>query len=253
MNFAEKLKQVRNQRHWTQPQMAEVLGIEQSYLSKLENDKCLPSAEMYQNILQKLGLHSHAFLADLDEHQLRKDLQQIPEIATFLSQSQQSRLRTLRRYLFVSALICLIGVAAIFAARREIIFSNQVYIYSSPGVLHQGEADNLYEKNRELNHMKFTAGLFDLQQMNQANFEFESQRLRPDYVETSEDMGNSFYRHGEKSYRKFSLTSNRPRLSAVSSNRYLELSGAILLAAGLLGFLIEWRMRPLLLAKIKLT
>lgn len=248
MNFADKLKQLRNQRNWTQPQMADVLGIEQSYLSKLENDKCLPSAEMYQNIVQKLGITSKAFLSELDEHVLHKELQQIPEVSTFLSDSQKSRLRTIKLYLFVSALICLIGIAAIFAARRELIFSNQVYTYVSPGVLQQGESENLYEKFRELNHMKFAAGLQDITQMNQALFEFENQRLRPEVVETNDDLGNSFYRRDQKSYRKFTLAGNRPR-NAVSSNRYLELAGAILCAAGLLGFLIEWRLRPLLLKK----
>lgn len=32
MNFGEKLKQIRTQKNLTQPQMAEAIGIEQSYL-----------------------------------------------------------------------------------------------------------------------------------------------------------------------------------------------------------------------------
>jgi len=43
MNFGERIKQLRTERNMTQPQLAEAIGIEQSYLSKLENDKSVPS------------------------------------------------------------------------------------------------------------------------------------------------------------------------------------------------------------------
>ncbi len=39
MRFGEKLKELRNEKEWTQPEMAEAIGIEQSYWSKLENGK----------------------------------------------------------------------------------------------------------------------------------------------------------------------------------------------------------------------
>ena len=55
MNFGEKLKQIRTQKNLTQPQMAEAIGIEQSYLSKLENDKSIPSAEMFSGNHPILG------------------------------------------------------------------------------------------------------------------------------------------------------------------------------------------------------
>lgn len=43
MNFGEKLKRIRTEKNLTQPRFAEAIGIEQSYLSKLENDKSQPS------------------------------------------------------------------------------------------------------------------------------------------------------------------------------------------------------------------
>ena len=46
MQFGEKLKQLRQERNLTQPDLADKLGIEQSWLSKLENDKCHPSSEL---------------------------------------------------------------------------------------------------------------------------------------------------------------------------------------------------------------
>jgi transcriptional regulator with XRE-family HTH domain len=56
MNFGERLKQIRTEKGLTQPQFAQLAGIEQSYLSKLENDKSVPSAEMFTTILSGLGM-----------------------------------------------------------------------------------------------------------------------------------------------------------------------------------------------------
>ena len=38
MTFGEKLRRLRNDKVHTQPELAELMGIEQSYLSKLQND-----------------------------------------------------------------------------------------------------------------------------------------------------------------------------------------------------------------------
>lgn len=248
MNFGDKLKQIRTGKNWTQPQMAEVLQIEQSYLSKLENDKCLPSAEMFQSILQKLSISSAEFLADLDKSLLQSELKLIPEVATYLSQSRQSRIKIIKTYLFVSALISLLGISAIFAAKREIFFSNYVYSYVSRGVILEGEPENVFQNYRELNHMKMAAGILDLAQMNKEVYEFESKRMHLEVMETDRDLGNAFTRKTDKGYRNFVLNDTRARVSAVTSNRYLEFLGAMLLACGLLGFVIEWRLRKLHLA-----
>ena len=56
MNFGEKVKQLRTERNLTQPQLAQAIGIEQSYLSKLENDKSVPSADIFQAILKAFGI-----------------------------------------------------------------------------------------------------------------------------------------------------------------------------------------------------
>jgi len=91
MNFGEKLKQIRSERNLTQPQMAEAIGIEQSYLSKLENDKSVPSAEMFQSIIRALEIEAKDFLKDIDRAILNGSLKQIPEVPiTF-------RIRLLRR------------------------------------------------------------------------------------------------------------------------------------------------------------
>ena len=67
MNFGEKIKQLRTEKNLTQPQLAEAIGIEQSYLSKLENDKSIPSADIFQAILKALSVDVGHFLEGIDE------------------------------------------------------------------------------------------------------------------------------------------------------------------------------------------
>ncbi len=67
MNFGEKLRQLRNDKDLTQPELAEAMGIEQSYLSKLENDKSLPSNDVLNRILDVFGLEIGDLVDDLNQ------------------------------------------------------------------------------------------------------------------------------------------------------------------------------------------
>ena len=84
MNIGEKIKQLRTDKNLTQPQLAEVIGIEQSYLSKLENDKSVPSADIFQAILKALIVDVGSFLEGIDEKIIHRQLRQIPEVANYL-------------------------------------------------------------------------------------------------------------------------------------------------------------------------
>ena len=49
--LGQQLKQLRNNKKLSQPEFAQQVGIEQSYLSKLENDKSIPSNEIFRALL----------------------------------------------------------------------------------------------------------------------------------------------------------------------------------------------------------
>ena len=55
MTLGEYIKDARAQMQLSQPQLAEQIGIKQSYLSKLENDKSLPSNEVFRRLLNALN------------------------------------------------------------------------------------------------------------------------------------------------------------------------------------------------------
>jgi transcriptional regulator with XRE-family HTH domain len=85
MNFGDLLKQLRTQKSLTQPQLAQAIGIEQSYLSKLENDKSIPGADIFQAILRALQVDVATFLEGVDDHIVHRELRQVPEVANHLS------------------------------------------------------------------------------------------------------------------------------------------------------------------------
>lgn len=70
MSFSENLRTLRIARGLTQPALAEKAGIEQSYLSKLENGRSKPSEDVLTRLAQALEVKAEALLqnGDDDEH-----------------------------------------------------------------------------------------------------------------------------------------------------------------------------------------
>jgi transcriptional regulator with XRE-family HTH domain len=55
MTLGTKLIRLRTEHNLSQPELSQKMGIEPSYLSTLENDKSVPSNEIFNNILQAFG------------------------------------------------------------------------------------------------------------------------------------------------------------------------------------------------------
>jgi transcriptional regulator with XRE-family HTH domain len=99
VNFGEKVKQLRAERNLTQPQLAQAIGIEQSYLSKLENDKSVPSADIFQSILRALGVDVATFLEGVDDKIVHRDLKQVPEVANHLNSQINRKVHSIKAWL----------------------------------------------------------------------------------------------------------------------------------------------------------
>ena len=80
MDFGDKLRNLRKDKDLTQPELADAMGIEQSYLSKLENGNSLPSNDMLGRILDVFGIGISELVDDLDQG-VRNQLRQIPDVA----------------------------------------------------------------------------------------------------------------------------------------------------------------------------
>lgn len=143
MNLGDKLRQLRHDRGLTQPGLAEAMGIEQSYLSKLENDKSVPSGAMLQRILDVFGIDVAGLVDDLDEG-VRNQLRQIPEVAAYLNGRRRRSFELRRRWIVVSGLLVSFGAGLAFAGASGLFYADFVYQYRSDGVVLEGEPREVF-------------------------------------------------------------------------------------------------------------
>lgn len=243
MNFGERLKQIRTDRGLTQPQFAQLAGIEQSYLSKLENDKSVPSAEMFSTILSALEMDAASFLQDVDKDVLDTTLRHIPAVAQFNAGEVAAQVHHTRRWLFGSAAAWILGFAMLLAANDGIFFSNKLYKYASPGVIRAGEGENIFTTWREILGQQVAARIITPEDAAKQGAEFLAKREQPLTVEWSDNRGTVYYEPVENGRRRFDLMTTRH--VEANGNRILQYLGAIVLFCGFVGLFIEWRLRRL--------
>ncbi len=108
----EKLEELRNDKELTQPEMAEAIGIEQSYLSKPDNDKSLPSNDVFVRILEVFGLDIADVVDDLDQSS-KNQLRALPDVADHYHRQKQLIIGNRQRWLLGSATMLALGAAFI--------------------------------------------------------------------------------------------------------------------------------------------
>lgn len=143
MKLGEKLRQLRNEKQLTQPDLADALGIEQSYLSKLENDKSLPSSDVLNRILDVFELDIADLMGALDQGS-RNQMRHIPDVADHLRRQKQMIIGNQKRWLLTASLMLALGVALIYAGAAHMFFSKTVYQYISHGIVLKGEPKEIF-------------------------------------------------------------------------------------------------------------
>jgi len=243
MTFGERLKQLRTEKGLTQPQLAQLAGIEQSYLSKLENDKSAPSAEMFSTLLAGLGMDQAVFLKDVDREVLTGTLAHIPAVVQFNGNAVAVQVGDTKRWVYASALAWVVGFALMLAANDGIFFSNQLYKYTSRGVIRAGEADNIFDKYGEIVSYKLMAKTITTEEMGKLLGDFKVNREHPLTVEWPDNRGTVYFEAVDGGRRRF----DRIHTEHVQApgNRILQYLGAIVLFSGFVGLFIEWRLRRL--------
>lgn len=243
MNFGERLKQLRTAKGLTQPQFAQLAGIEQSYLSKLENDKSVPSAEMFTTILAGLEVDEASFLQDLDRECLDTTLRHIPAVVRYTAQTAVAQQGQTRRWLYGAALAWILGFAMMLAANDGIFFSNKRYTYQSPGVILAGEAENVFDTHATILGYRVAAGAITAQDMAKELADFQARRARPLTVEQASSHGASYAVAAEGGHRRFALVSTEH--VQANANRILQFLGAVVLVSGFVTLFVGWRLRRL--------
>jgi transcriptional regulator with XRE-family HTH domain len=244
MNIGEKIKQLRTDKNLTQPQLAEAIGIEQSYLSKLENDKSVPSADIFQAILKALTVDVGSFLEGIDEKIIHRQLRQIPEVANYLHAGVAYKIHNIKKWLFGSAVACVIGLTLVVAGYKSLIFPSSVFEYRSNGLVKQSEPDDLFE-NTNSYLMRVGCPFFDkthddTEECQVLRKDIRS-RARQETMLLPDYRGNTIYREQADGRQVF--FSRGLQFTNSPTNSYLTLLGAMLTFSGLFGFFIECRLR----------
>lgn len=240
MNFGDRLKQLRTQKSLTQPQLAQAIGIEQSYLSKLENDKSIPGADIFQSILRALQIDVASFLEGVDDNIVHRELRQVPEVANHLNARSTQRVHDVKRWLFSSAIAGVVGLTLFSAGYKELLSSNWQYTYYSEGVIHPGEPTDLFTGVQSWLTARVHAGEITESEFAKQKLEILA-REQTEFRVLDVRRGESFTENVPSGTRWFQLKDATYQPSA--ANRYLMLGGLFLAFGSLFGFIVEWRLR----------
>jgi transcriptional regulator with XRE-family HTH domain len=244
MNIGERIKQIRAEKNLTQPQLAEMIGIEQSYLSKLENDKSIPSADIFQSLLKGLEMTSAEFLQEIDKDSMHKQLKHIPEVANHLAAQTTIKVHSVKKWLYLSTALCILGLTLIVASYRGLIFGNTIYQYESTGVTKPEEPLNIFLERHVLSIFLFKTQIHYLSKEQWAQLEaFEIERKNLKIELKDHYLGKTYIEKVDGGFRSFYLT--HQQIDDRVENRWLMLTGFFLTFCGIFGFITEYRLRKL--------
>ena len=236
MTLGETIRLLRTQLELTQPELADKAGIEQSYLSKLENDKGTPSFDIISRIAQALNLSGMGLIQKLSHSYIQDNLSHLPEIAAEYASVKQKRELQLTRRLLTAALLLLAGLAIFLSGYLVLLDSNERFFYESQGVLLPGEHyEQLFER--------------PIQDIGETDEEFRERllanrgRIDLAYQTSDSNLGPSFMRELPDSKRRYFRQVDHNQIRS-KLNLSAEILGIVCMAAGVLvGAWAIWRGR----------
>lgn len=148
--LGQQLKQLRNNKKLSQPEFAEQVGIEQSYLSKLENDKSIPSNEIFRSLLRALDMSIDEFMKPLMTSDDKVRLIQIPDVEQWIKSQAINTAVKQRKLIYCAMFLISFGCALFYAGHKNYVFNEQFYEYQSIGVIKPNEPLEIFNHWRTL-------------------------------------------------------------------------------------------------------
>lgn len=128
MTFGEKLKELRLNKDWTQPEAAEAIGIEQSYLSKLENGKSIPSDEIFEQLIHGYGTSLSALIDGLEDDEADR-LRDIDVVRSHLSVSRAQAEKSTDRKVIGGIISIVLGIGLVMSGQLALFAPDTRYEY----------------------------------------------------------------------------------------------------------------------------
>ncbi len=227
MNFGDKLKNLRADAGWTQPEAAEAIGVEQSYLSKLENGHSTPSGDVFARIVKAYEIGVAEMLSGLD-HSAKSQLRQIADVDDHLSTQTRAEARRARLSAIAYNVCMALGAALIYAGTVNLFFPDREYGYRSKGVVLDGEPFDFFQ--RPPAHLRTAEALDDYRGV-------VHERWDEVFIWTVEDRGKQYIESVDGGRRSFDRVQARPVNEG--KNGLVTFAGVFALTLGFIGLLIQ--------------
>ena len=232
MTLGHRIKQLRQEYELSQPELADKIGIEQSYLSKLENDKALPSRDIFAGILTAFDMTTGQLLEPLIVEGLDTKLLQITQIEQYYQQCKRNGMNQVKRYVTTCIALIAVGCGCLYVNFSKSVFPETMYEYMSEGIVLAGEPEDVFVAWRRLTEDSRDA--FEQKQREMIARESVDILLLPGYAGQKflnpVSGGSRFYRFQEP------VAVTRP------VNGLFGMGGVVLLIMGLLGLIFERRL-----------
>ncbi|WP_157981776.1 helix-turn-helix domain-containing protein [Aliidiomarina soli] len=251
MTLGEIIRYHRQQQGLSQPELASKAQIEQSYLSKLENDNSYPSDDILKRILSGLDLDIADLCAQLDIRSADPKVMHIESIRTYMGRFQQ---QSQRRSVFLMAIFTLtigIGCALFYAGYSEAFFPEKQYSYQSRGEIQPGEPTDYFEGGWR---REFPAGAYRpfsssegspegeaKQQLRQAQVD-QANRVNYHSIQSFQPLGSIVERQLDNGNRRLYRLVGSPTQVSRAENGWLMLVGITLTVSGVIGLLLVLRL-----------
>lgn len=149
MRFGDYIRDIRRDLNWTQPEAAKEIGIEQSYLSKLESGKSYPSEDVFSSIIDRYkidlsDLNSALFAAELDR------LREVAQVRAFILKNERDQQNRLRNLLFAGIAALALGGACIGTATLAEESEAILYQYRSVDLEQNGNDGRSSQRSAQL-------------------------------------------------------------------------------------------------------
>lgn len=239
MTLGERLKQRRNELDLSQPALAERMGIEQSFLSKLENDRSLPSNDTFRGWIAALNLSLAEALEPLEMGYIHSKLRPIADIEHYISKDSARQLQQRKRLFTASALSLALAFPFFYTGFTANVFPDHRYEYISHGTINFDESKDIY-RNWRTNSISITR-----EEANALSEQMTS-RLQEQYILTFDNRGSQYTEEVEGSngalYRTWYLQQSLAPKVHRPINGLLQGFGLAFAVFGVLGL---WRERKL--------
>jgi transcriptional regulator with XRE-family HTH domain len=143
MTFGEFLKQQRELKDWKQPAAAANIDIEQSYLSKLENNKAVPSTEVFERLMSAYGFTISQLNDAINNDELIK-LREIVDVGQFIVSAKTQAESKKQRVLIMSIIMLMSGMFLIALGVAMKDHQEVVWVYESRGITAENENVSLF-------------------------------------------------------------------------------------------------------------